>query len=366
MKTKSIFILLPSCLLCAALYAGTDSIPAVMEQQFSPPSDFAIKRINIRSVHYGDNDPLSHVAMFGDTIAITVTAVELIEKKRSMSNPIILYLNRIPFPNIVGHLAGARQNEIKFILSRSFEDNEIWDKVLRSGFIRKSLYLGVGLQDGSLITPVSFPVQFTLRTPAESVPFILLCIVLGCFTIFIVWKRRLLQEKIQGYYIYSLSSVHLFFWTQIILLSYILIWFVCDDMNSIDSSNLILLGISAGTASISTVINGSSKNGKRTEARPSEGFFRDILSDNHELSMHRYQIFIFNCVIGAFFIYKTVNELKMPVLSETVLALLGISSATYTAMKAISGTNLLKPGAAGQQAATTEKTEAEKKEQPDQ
>jgi hypothetical protein len=186
---------------------------------------------------------------------------------------------------------------------------------------------------------------------------------LGCFTVFLVWKKKLLQEKIHGYYIYSLSNVHLFFWTQIILLSYILIWFVCDDMNSIDSSSLLLLGISAGTASVATILNVNNKNIKNAKARPSEGFLKDILADNQEFSMHRYQIFIFNVVIGVFFIYKTIDELKMPILNETVLSLLGISSATYAAIKAIDSKNLLKSAPAPTDPPQNEKTpEPEKSE----
>ncbi len=304
---------------------------------------FSIQHIHITSVHNDKTGPGKGVAMFGDTIVITVASVINLKKKRSMKNPIVLYINRVAFPNIVGHVVnGDSTNEIKFTLERYYEDNEQWDKVLRTGFIHKSLYIGIGLADGKEYSPVSYPIAFTLRTPAESIPFIVLCISLGCFTVFLVWKKNLLQEKIQGYYIYSLSNVHLFFWTQIILLSYILIWFVCDDMNSIDSSSLVLLGISAGTASVATVLNGNNKKIKNAKAKPSEGFLKDILADNQEFSMHRYQIFIFNAVIGAFFIYKTIGELKMPVLNETVLSLLGISSATYAAIKAIDSKNLLK------------------------
>ncbi|HXC05208.1 MAG TPA: hypothetical protein VNZ86_10685, partial [Bacteroidia bacterium] len=204
----------------------------------------------------------------------------------------------------------------------------------------KGIYLGVGLEDGSLVTPVSYPILFTLRTPAETIPFICECVFILGLTIYLVWKRKLLMEKSGEYYVYSLSSVHLFFWTLIVMLSYMLIWFVCDDMNSIEPSSLILLGISAGTASASTIINGARDNSGKTVPRPSTGFLNDILSAEGDISMNRYQVVVFNVVIGAFFIYKTVGELKMPVLNETVLALLGISSATYATLKAISTKSL--------------------------
>ena len=307
----------------------------------APEETFAIERIRLYPAHHLMRTTGSQVAMFGDTIIISVTNASLIEKKRKMENPIVLYLNRLPF-NINGHLAGGKPNDIRFILTRHYEDDEKWNKLLRSGFIDKSFYVGVGLEDGSMIAPISYPMAFTLRTPSEAIPFILLSLALGCFTVYLVWNKKLLQDKIGGNYIYSLSNVHLFFWTQIVLLSYMLIWFVCDDMNSIENSNLVLLGISAGTAGISTIINGNNKKLKSLKARPSQGFFTDILSDRGEFCMNRYQMFIFNVVVGAFFIYRTISELKMPVLNETILVLLGISSATYTGLKAITSTNLLK------------------------
>jgi hypothetical protein len=44
---------------------------------------------------------------------------------------------------------------------------------------------------------------------------------------------------------------------------------------------------------------------------------------------------MFNLVIGFFFIFSVFGTLKMPVLDDTLLLLMGISSATFTTLKAL-------------------------------
>jgi hypothetical protein len=53
------------------------------------------------------------------------------------------------------------------------------------------------------------------------------------------------------------------------------------------------------------------------------------------VTVHRFQIVMFNLVIGFFFIFNVFGTLKMPVLSDTLLLLMGLSSATFTTLKAL-------------------------------
>jgi hypothetical protein len=107
-------------------------------------------------------------------------------------------------------------------------------------------------------------------------------------------------------------------------------------MNSIDTTALILLGISAGTTAASQIIDKREidRNASRPQDKESDGFVNDILSDGHGVSIHRYQNVLFTLVIGWFYIVTVWENYKMPVLSETVLILMGLSAATYASMKA--------------------------------
>ena len=318
-------------------------------------SELIIKSIQIKASDAKHQNESDYSAMFGDTIIMTIQNLNKLKYSRTNENPIILTINKIPFPEIKGHLAGTSHNQIKFFLTRLDGNDQDWDKIFRTGFLKKTLYLGASLNDRSLFTRISLPISFVLRTPGQTIPFIILCLFILILTIYLVWKKGLLLVNHEGSKSYSLSAVHLFFWTTVILASYMLIWFICDDMNSIVGSSLVLLGISAGTASAGSIIDNSGKNNltARSQGNSSPSFWRDMLYENNEISIHRYQMLMFNLVVGVFFIYKTASDLKMPELNEALLTMLGISSATYASLKAIMNKS-------GKPAET--KTEEEKKD----
>jgi hypothetical protein len=69
------------------------------------------------------------------------------------------------------------------------------------------------------------------------------------------------------------------------------------------------------------------------EDNVSAGFLRDILSDGHGYSFHRFQIFAWTIVLGVMFVSSVYNGLTMPEFSPTLLGLMGISSGTYIGFK---------------------------------
>jgi hypothetical protein len=111
----------------------------------------------------------------------------------------------------------------------------------------------------------------------------------------------------------------------------------CADAG-INKTALVLMGIFAGTAVASTIIdkNEIDDNRSRHQNRPSQGFFIDILSDANGISLHRFQNFTWTLIAIIVYLYK-VSLIKtgcdLPELSDTLLALTGISSATYLVMK---------------------------------
>lgn len=59
----------------------------------------------------------------------------------------------------------------------------------------------------------------------------------------------------------------------------------------------------------------------------------DLLSENGRVTLHRFQVVVWTIVLGVVFIAKVKRELSMPVFSETLLGLMGLSSLTYVALK---------------------------------
>ncbi len=139
---------------------------------------------------------------------------------------------------------------------------------------------------------------------------------------------------------FNLTKVQFGMWTVIISSVYVYLALFkgdCADTN-INKTALVLMGIFAGTAVASFFIDKKEINDNRPrhQNRPSQGFFIDILSDASGVSLHRFQNFAWTVIAVIVYLYK-VSLIKagcdLPELSDTLLALTGISSATYLIMK---------------------------------
>ncbi|MFD1140971.1 hypothetical protein ACFQ4C_07620 [Larkinella insperata] len=139
---------------------------------------------------------------------------------------------------------------------------------------------------------------------------------------------------------YSLTKVQFGLWTVIISSSYIYLSLVKGDcaMQPINKTALVLMGIFAGTAVASTLMDKAEINDNRDRHQntPSQGFFADILSDDNGISLHRFQNVAWTLIAILVYLYKVsliTKGCELPELSDTLLALTGISSATYLVLK---------------------------------
>jgi hypothetical protein len=149
---------------------------------------------------------------------------------------------------------------------------------------------------------------------------------------------------------YSYARVQLAWWTLVILSSIIAILLARNEMPTLDSSTLILLGITAGTTVVARMIDVSDRTSPKVDVIsqdfPGESFLLDILSDKNGVSIHRLQSVIINVIFGVWFIAQVLRHLSgvspcmpgdtdcashplnyfMPVISNNNLILLGLSS----------------------------------------
>lgn len=141
---------------------------------------------------------------------------------------------------------------------------------------------------------------------------------------------------------YSFSRVQMWWWAIIILGSYFGVYAATGNYWSMNSTCLILLGISSITTSGGRMIDGNKQEQRTQRNEPelplltSRGIIFDILSDSNGLSVQRFQAFVFNVAYGLSFVvevFSDINKGSFPVYDATVLALLGVSSGTYLAMK---------------------------------
>ncbi len=143
---------------------------------------------------------------------------------------------------------------------------------------------------------------------------------------------------------YSFSKSQLAFWSFIVIGSFIYILGFTGNINTVNATALVLIGISATTTTVGQAI-GKGEEDRAGEAgddgltrlvnyRKSDGnFLQDILSDSEGVSIHRLQALIFNIVFGLAFVKSVVYDYTMPEYSEVQLALLGLSNGTYAFLK---------------------------------
>jgi hypothetical protein len=179
--------------------------------------------------------------------------------------------------------------------------------------------------------------------------FWLVAAVLSAAIIFFDRKYCMLRDmsKTSTHQPYSWARVQLAWWTVIVLSSFTAIFWSLGVTPTLYTSTVILLGISAATIATARVIDLSDQEAGHTIRHQDsfgKNFFLDILSDHTGVSIHRFQTIIFNFVFGIYFIGQVLNKLAacnnpacvnsiIPDIESNSLILLGLSSATYAALK---------------------------------
>jgi len=169
---------------------------------------------------------------------------------------------------------------------------------------------------------------------------------------------------------FSLARCQMAWWFFIVIASFLYIWMVFGDTDTLTSGALILMGISAATGFSSILVDSSKQDARNSlltqqaalttglgGAAPSpqqqaqlakvnsdlaslpspvgvsQGFLNDILRDETGISFHRFQMAAWTIVLGFVFVVAVYRNLAMPDFSATLLGLMGISAGTYVGFK---------------------------------
>ncbi|HEX2094870.1 MAG TPA: hypothetical protein VHG28_20895 [Longimicrobiaceae bacterium] len=184
---------------------------------------------------------------------------------------------------------------------------------------------------------------------------------------------------------YSLGRSQMAFWFFLVTTAFLAIWLITGEFHGIITAEaLTLLGIGTGTALGARAIEASKRTAQaeaaprlaalrqhrvalqseigaaraagledpakvaewdrieaeisaQEEATPESpryrNFLLDILGENGSIALHRFQIFVWTLVLGVVFIFSAYQTLALPKFDATLLALMGISGATYLGFK---------------------------------
>lgn len=325
--------------------------PASPDDQPSDPLPWVIK------VESSEVDHRNRAAL-GDGLMVTVQGMKpaILEKLSHGCESLILFLNEIPIkgvpPDSCSLGDGTGTGEIHFTLDRTDDSDKAWHILLEEPIaFHKPISVSVGPEGG-----LSFPTKvdrFELIVLPE-VKFYAYFAGLGIFLLLLLrlsmrtalLRDSTVQPPAGKRAPYSLSRFQMAFWSFLVIAAYIFIWMITQELDTITGSVLALLGIGSATALGANLID----SGKQTaaaggeqpqpaaappppKANVSQGFLKDVLSDDGGISLYRFQLFAWTWVLGVIFVASVYHGLQMPQFSTTLLGLMGISSGTYLGFK---------------------------------
>lgn len=278
-----------------------------------------------------------------DEICVTVVnSGELIDETRRTGKNIILFLSRMPLKEVYpeSYNINRDKDELHFFIRHTTDPIALWDYFIASRkagqFFTRKVSVSVGLEDQAPIpTLVDNAKSFTLVL-VNKAWFTASIVIIGALLIlflFLAAKSNMLRNVGPnpdiGQKAYSLALVQMAIWFFVIMTSWLLLYVVKHSFNTISDTLVLLMGISAGTG-----IGGVAIDTNRSKpAQQSQGFLKDILSDDYGISFHRFQIFAWTIVLVAVFIRQVTAYMTMPEFDSSLLVLMGISSGTYLGVK---------------------------------
>ena len=139
-----------------------------------------------------------------------------------------------------------------------------------------------------------------------------------------------------------MARLQFLLWLLVIFFGMLHIWIITDVLNSPTGSTLLLLGISGGTFYLGNLLDKPSGGGTPLTGEDLTSFINnnqskkllfDVLNDGQSISLHRLQLLIFTVFLCCYFVTVVIGGLVIPQISDTMLALMGISSTMYAGVK---------------------------------
>ena len=320
---------------------------------------------------------------------------------------VILVLDGKPMVGLRGPEYDSSTRTLIFQLVRNTENADAWKALLlKPTFEGRSVSVGLTLEmpqkgaEPKLIawkSGKSQPFEFE-QISSDAVIFggsaILLVIVLvwGAASTTNILRDALLPQLPGKDQPFSLGRTQMAFWFTVVFSSYLFLYIVLSNYNTMTSQALMLMGISAGTAVFAVAIDAAKDtpigrandtlraiglntyqdvlnlqgaiaaknaaiNAAASGANPaliadlvklqaqeqtwkdtvakykSGGFFSDLTTDINGPALHRLQIVVWTVTLGVMFLLNVYGALVMPDFSPTLLALMGVTSAGYLGFK---------------------------------
>ena len=200
-------------------------------------------------------------ARLDDSIILHAAKGELkpyVQWATSHTKDITLYVNGSD-TNIRPESVDLEGDSLQFHLERTAENKKLWSALLRQPFRYETRYgvkASIGTDHGEAApSDAKFNLLVVVWTK-WSKGWLVLLFVFVILLIWLAWKHELLRDGPKQPY--SLGRCQMAWWFFLIIASYVFIWLICGDQDTITASLLGLMGISAGTALGAALIESSS------------------------------------------------------------------------------------------------------------
>ena len=327
----------------------------------------------------------------------------------------VLFLNGIAFDDLTDTYYDANLKALVFHLVRNDKNIASWKALLGSSSMI-SLYnglpvtvaLGQRATDGQLTRPTITGVNHSAATFtfqvltlarllfALTAVLIMMALIWGGASRTAILKDNLIPQIDPRRQTYSLGRTQMAFWFSLIFSSYVFLYILLFDPNTLSPQALMLMGISGATALAAVTVDAikdspqdaancglrllginSYADVKRLRAEiadrqqqltstinppstvtiaqlqseisdrqfklrnyedaiapfVSEGWFKDIVTDNNGTALHRLQVVCWTALLGVVFLIGVWRDLAMPQFDGTLLALMAVSGAGYVGFK---------------------------------
>jgi len=137
----------------------------------------------------------------------------------------------------------------------------------------------------------------------------------------------------------SIGRLQMSIWFFVIIISFVYLWSTTGSLAGVNATAFALMGISGGTTMVSAFVTSNQVWDASQRAQNGNGkseasnWLLDLLSDENGPTIHRFQMLAWTLVLSVVFINGVLSEYAMPVFSNELLGLMGISSGVYVGFK---------------------------------
>ena len=291
-------------------------------------------------------------ARLGEKIHVSTPSLpELLAKVDNQCAKLVLYLDDLPLLGMEPVSCDPAANVITLILYRADQSQKNWHELLgRPNALSRVVTVGLGTDDRQY-KELDLTFELELMHQYELWFFVLLFLFYTGFIAYLATRSSLMRVgppladgSLQSF---DLGKFQMTLWFYLITVSYVFIWQVIGELDTLNNSALLLMGLSSGTALGSIMIDARKQPGTPAQAntaqstqgsvsgnRPTSGsFLQDVLHDGNGLSLPRLQMFVWTLILALVFIVDVYARLNMPNFSATLLSFLGLSSTTFLAFQ---------------------------------